>query len=645
MPARVDEHVRAKCFHPSGHFVEFSKEDVEISISERFEKIVRLYPERIAVKTRTQTLTYNELNAQANRLAHELLARRHSLPEPVGLYVDEWSALVVAHLAVLKVGKFSVALDPMAEASRLAHIASDSGLRVMIGDANTTIAAAELVSDECVSINLNALRSDLSDSNPGCRIPPEANAYLRYTSGSTGSAKGAIKTHRHALRDTMDFVNAFHICPEDRVTLIGFGTIGKYPLKALLTGACFCPLDARKEGLVHLADWLRSARTTTFYSFPAALRYFLNDLADSEILADLRLIELSGEAVYRGDVELIKGHVSPDCILVNTLSSAETGTVSMYFVDAKTPVNSERVPVGYPTEGVDILILDENGNSLGFDQVGEFAARSRSLSAGYWRKPDVTRQKFIRQPDGGATSIYRTGDLGRLSPDGCLHLLGRKDFQVKIRSFRVDVTEVETALIEHRDIRSVAVAGKDDPSGNTTLVAYVVPRRNSEPTPKTLRAFLKGKLPDYMIPAQFVFLDVLPMMSTGKINRRALPTPGSREIKRRSPIIVPRTPLERTLAEIWAEVLSIKEVGVRDNFFDLGGHSLAATRVVSRVIKQFQIDIPLQSLFQSPTISDMAAVVAEHQGKRLSEKQLTTILDELESLSDEEAVRLLSKDG
>ena len=207
------------------------------------------------------------------------------------------------------------------------------------------------------------------------------------------------------------------------------------------------------------------------------------------------------------------------------------------------------------------------------------------------------------------------------------------------------MTEVETALMEHRDIHSIAVAGEDDSSGNTTLVAYVVPRHNSEPGAETLRAFLKGKLPDYMIPARFVFLDELPMMSTGKINRGALPIPGSQEIKRRSPIVVPRTPLEMKLAEIWTQVLSIKEVDVNDNFFDLGGHSLAATRVISCVIKQFQIDIPLQSLFQSPTISNMAAVIAEHQGSQLSEKKLTTILAELESLSDEEAVRLLSKDS
>jgi len=637
------EAIRARCFHPSGSFVEFPKEDVETSIPERFEKIVRMYPDRIAIKTRARQLTYDKLNRRANRLAHDLLARGGSVPEPVGLFVDHWDALVVGHLAVLKAGKFSLALNPAAEVNRTAHLLSDSGVRVMIVDESTTEAAHGLVPEGFSVINLNELGHDLSEGNPMVQIPMEACAYIRYTSGSTGSAKGAIKTHRNVLKAVMDFVNNFHLCPDDRITLLTFASIGKHLFKALLTGARFCAFDDRKEGLIHLADWLRQEEITVYYSFPTALRYFVNGLSDSEVLPNLRLIMLEGEPVYRHDVEMLKKHVSSDCIVVNTLSSTETGTVSFYFLELKTTVSSERVPVGYPVEDMEILILNDSGQLMDFDQVGEVAVRSSYLSGGYWRRPDVTSQRFISQSDDGSSCMYLTRDLGRLSQDGCLHLLGRKDFQVKIRSFRVDVTEVESALMGHGEIRGVAVMGRNDQAGNTRLVAYVVPRNRPGPTFSALKSFLQGKLPEYMIPAEFVFLDELPLMSTGKIDRRTLPEPSSRGPERVMPNVVPRTPIEKKLARIWAEVLSLPEVGVRDNFFDLGGHSLAASQVISRVIQTFKLELPIKALFDTPTVAEMAAVINEHQGKKLSRKELEMILTELESLSDDEAQKRLSE--
>jgi acyl-coenzyme A synthetase/AMP-(fatty) acid ligase/acyl carrier protein len=510
---------------------------------------------------------------------------------------------------------------------------------------HTSAAGAKLISDEGMIVSLTPFRSGPSEANPQVSIPPQANAYLRYTSGSTGNAKGTIKTHRHVLREAMDFINEFHLCPADVVTNLRLGSIGKHLLEALLCGACFSPFNAKKEGLVWLLDWMRNERTTVYHSFPTALRYFLTGLPDSEVLADLRLIELEGEPAYRNDVELIGRHVSRACVLVNTLSSAETGTVSMFFVDPKTPMLSERVPVGYSMEGANVLILDDDGNPSGHNQVGEVAVRSNSLSGGYWSKPDVTRQKFIVQPDDASTYTYRTGDFGRMSSDGCLYLLGRKDFQVKIRSFRVDVTEVETALMEHGDIRRVAVAGRNDESHNTILVAYVMPRQETALDGAALRAFLKGKLPDYMIPTWFVFLDELPMLSNGKVNRRALPEPGSREIQRTgtAPINAPRTPVEKTLAQIWKEALSVEQVGTADSFFDLGGHSLTATRIVSRVIQEFQLDIPLRSLFESPTIAAMAALIEAHQANTLDEQAMTKLLNELAALSEEETKRLLEQ--
>jgi acyl carrier protein len=354
---------------------------------------------------------------------------------------------------------------------------------------------------------------------------------------------------------------------------------------------------------------------------------------------------LEGEPVYRNDVELVARHVSRDCILVTTLSSSETGSVSMFFVDPKAPMPSERVPLGYPMANLDVVILDDNGDPLGPDQPGEVAVRSTFFSAGYWGKPDLNRQTTILSPDAPSKHMYRTGDIGRLSSDGCLHLSGRKDFQVKIRNFRVDVTEVETALMEHRDVHRVAVIGRHDQSDNTILVAYVATRQKTGLDGTALRVFLKTRLQDFMIPTRFVFLDELPMLSNGKVNRRALPEPGDREIERipTASIDAPRTPVEKALEQIWAEALSVKHVGINDNFFDLGGHSLAATRVVSRVIQQFQLDVPLRLLFRSPNIASMATLIEAHQENTLNERAITRLIDELDALSEEEAKRLVER--
>jgi acyl carrier protein len=305
---------------------------------------------------------------------------------------------------------------------------------------------------------------------------------------------------------------------------------------------------------------------------------------------------------------------------------------------------SERVPVGYPMPGLDIVILDNDGHPLGHDQLGEVAVRSTFFSAGYWGKPDLARQEATIASDTPETYTYRTGDLGRLSPDGCVHLSGRKDFQVKIRNFRVDVTEVETALMEHRDIHRVAVAGRNDQSDNTILVAYVATRQKTGLDGTALRAFLKNRLQDFMIPTRFVFLDELPMLSNGKVNRRALPEPGG-QIERTGtvPIIAPRTPVEKMLAQIWAEVLSVKQVGISDNFFDLGGHSLTATRVVARVIQHFQLNIPLRLLFESPTIAAMATLIEAHQEITLDDQAMTKLIDELDALSEDEAKQLVER--
>src|SRR6266508_4327205 len=434
--------------------------------------------------------------------------------------------------------------------------------------------------------------------------------------------------------------NEYHLCADDRVMFLAAS--GRDVLRALLNGACVYPFDIKKEGLAGLADWLIQERVTIFNSVVTAFRHFVATLSGNEQFPQLRLIKLVGEMVHGQDVELYQKYFSADCIFVNSYGPNEAGHVCHYFVDKNTQVTTSSVPVGYAVDGKDIILLDDEDNEVALGTVGQIAVRSCYLSPGYWRRPDLTRAKFRRANSDALEWIYFTGDLGRIGPDGCLVLMGRQDFQVKVRGNRVEIAEVEMALLDLETVKEAVVVAREDTPGQKRLVAYLVPTAQPAPTVTSLRKRLAEKLPDYMIPSAFVCLDALPVIGIGKVNRQALPDPGESRPNLDTAFALPRSPAEEVLAGIWAQVLALDRVGIHDNFFDLGGHSLAATRVVSRIIQEFQLEISLQSLLQCPTVAALAAVINEHHGKKLDDAQLEQILTEVESLSNEQARQLVN---
>ena len=303
------------------------------------------------------------------------------------------------------------------------------------------------------------------------------------------------------------------------------------------------------------------------------------------------------------------------------------------------------MPVGYALEDKEILLLNDDGEEVGLNEVGEIVVRSEYLSLGYWNNPELTAKKFKPCPQDPHKRLYYTGDLGLMLPDGCLIHKGRKDFRVKIRGYGVDLIEVEKVMRRHHGVKEAVVVASKSKSDETRLIGYFTSSTQLVPSVNELRGFLQKTLADYMIPSVFVNIDKIPLTSNGKVDRKALPAADNSRPELDTPFVEPRTMIERELVSIWAEILSLREVGIHDSFFDLGGHSLAATRVVSQVIKNFQLELPLQSLFQSPTIAEMAAVIMEHRGKQLGDDELERILDELELMSDEEAKRLLNTEG
>jgi amino acid adenylation domain-containing protein len=653
-PADIPEEqqrIRARCVHPAGTFVGFGADELEQSIPARFERQVRRYPERLAVKTRSHRLSYAELNRAANRVARAILTRRGEGNEPVAVLLDQGAAAAAAMLGVLKAGKIYVPLDPAFPAARLAYMLGDSGAELVLTSADhlTLAEASGARGGRALDVDAlidwrgepkasrakhgNAVETSAARSRPtldedhavgdlGAPISPDALAYIVYTSGSTGQPKGIVQNHRNVLHKVMTPTNDFHICPDDRLALLYGAAVAigvRISLCAWLNGAALYPIALKSAGVAGLAAWLVEEGITVYHSVATVFRHFVDALTGAEEFPDLRLIFVTGEAVYPREIQAYQARFAPDCVFVHGFGLAELSHVRQYYVDRSTPVQGGIVPVGYAVDGVEVRLLNEAGTDTSPGQIGEIALESPFVTVGYWRKPELDRAAFLPDPAGGGARIYRTGDLGRMRPDGCLEHLGRKDFQMKVRGYTIEAAEVEGALLECAAIKEAAVVTRADRRGEPELVAYLVPAGGPPPSVGALRRALAETLPDYMLPAVFVVLDALPLTPTGKVDRRALPAvdEGARLLAPRPPFVTPRTPVERALGQIWADVLRLDRVGVHEGFLDLGGHSLLATQIASRVHDAFRVTVPLPALLEASTVADMAVVIAEHMAGKV----------------------------
>jgi amino acid adenylation domain-containing protein len=644
-PPPEQQAIRAKCFHPSGEFVEFPKEDVDKSIPERFEKIVQMYPEQVAVKTTQHEFTYNMLNQAANGVAQAVLSYFGRSQEPVALLFENEARLIATVLGVLKAGKFYVPLDASYPHARNRSILESLQARLIVTNSQNLSLAKDLARDGCRVYDIDESDFSASAEPPGLTISSDGLANVLFTSGSTGQPKGVMQTHRNILHEIMNYTNGIHICAADRLALLSspsFADAVRTIYGALLNGAGLYPLALKHVGLSHLADWLIQQRITIYRSVPSVSRHFIGTLTGKEQFLDLRLIYSAGDSVSWADIKSYKRHFSPSCIFINGLGSTESLTYRWCFIDKETPIVGSSVPVGYTLRDQDVLLLDENGDKIGFNEIGQIAVKSRYLSPGYWNRPDLTATAFLPCAQGLEERTYLTGDMGRMLPDGCLTHLGRKDFQVKIRGQRIEVAEIEMALLDLNTIKEAVVVAREDQSGERRLVAYLVPKDQPRPAVATLRRALAEKLPDFMIPSSYMWVDALPLNANKKVDRRALPDPGNSRPELDTLFAAPRTFIEEAIARIWAEVLSLDQVGIHDKFFDLGGHSLGASRVISRVIQTFQLELPLKALFDSPTVAEMAKVIDATQGRTTSKEEIERMLSVVEVMSEEEAARCIA---
>ena len=610
----LDEIIRGDQVRPTNSFNEFPKEEIQQSIPNCYEQIVRLHSKRLAVKTRNVSLSYFELNQIANRVARTILSVRGEGQEPVALLLDHDAPIIAAILGTLKAGKICVPLDPSHPRDRLAYILQNCQAHLLVTDTKNFSTACNLPQHGDHLINFDEIDGNASGENLGLSISPDTLAYILYTSGSTGQPKGVIHNHQNVIHNAMRYGNGCNIHEEDRVTLLaslatGLGTATAF--SALLNGASLYPFNIRKEGIASLAEWLKKEEITVYIATPTVFRHFVATLTGEEKFPKLRMIILTSEQIRISDVELYKRHFSPHCILGVFLGATETGSISQYIIHKNTEITSKIAPVGHAVQDTEILLLDETGQEVSQNQPGEIAVRSRYLSPGYWHNPELTRAAFILDPAGGEKKTYRTGDLGRMRPDGCLEHLGRKDFRVKIRGFSIELEEIEAALRASPLVRETIVDVRKDESQDNRLIAYIVPMHGQTPTVSEIRNYLKEKLPEYMMPSAFIFLEALPLTPTGKLDRRALPKLDPSRPGLDKAFVAPQDPMELQLTKIWEKILGIQPIGVKDNFFDLSGNSLLAVDLITQIENVFGKPIPPAILVRSPTIAQLASILRE----------------------------------
>jgi amino acid adenylation domain-containing protein len=613
------------------------------TLNRQFEEQVSRTPDAVALGSARGELTFAQLNARANQLAYHLRSLGVGPESRVGLYMTRSPEMLTAVVAVLKAGGAYVPLDPSYPKERVAYMLRDAGVGVVLTQQSL---AEQLPAHDGSVVAVDSDHESIGrwpGDNPTSLVGPDNLAYVIYTSGSTGRPKGVMVQHR----SVSNLAAALQ-----RIVYEGRGA-RRIGVNAPLT------FDASVKQLIMLL------KGHSLHLIPEEVR------GDGE--AFIRHLELQGIDAFdctpshlemlmpaglarrlKAATVLVGGEPIGERLWRELAASADTDFFNVYgptecTVDATACAVSEspeRPVIGRPIDNARVYILDAGLQPVPAGVPGEVYVAGEGLARGYLNRPALTAEKFIPEPFScwPGARLYRTGDAARFRPDGTIEFLGRVDQQVKLRGFRIELGEIEGVLEEHDSVGSAAVVVRGDATGEKVLAAYVAASGWPEPSAGELRAFLKGRLPAYMIPQAFVMLEALPLTPSGKVDRLALPAPGPEARGADEDCAPPRNPVEEVLAGIFAQVLNVERVGVNDNFFELGGHSLLATQLISQLQDIFSTDVPLLTLFfEEPTVAGLAAALTDSQSGEGDAEKIAEILGRMGQLSDEEIEAMLSE--
>ncbi len=589
-----------------------------------FEEKAAESPESIALEMGNIRLSYGELNARANRLARYLRQLGVGPEVGVGVAVDHSADLIVTLLAVLKAGGAYVPLDPQYPAERLGFMSEAAGLKVVVSKGQKNL---QSFSATVATINLDSDHEPIgleSDQNPGIRVSAEALAYVMFTSGSTGRPKAIAIPHR-AITRLVRNTNYVQLSSVDRVAQISNASFDASTFEiwgALLNGGRLVAIP--REVVLspsELGVQLRERGITAMFVTTALFNQLVS--VQPDLFKTVRHVFFGGEAVDPRAVQEVLAHDPPQR-LVHVYGPTECTTFATWHEVREVSDRAQTIPIGRPIGNTTTYVLDRELRPVAIGIPGELYLGGPGLARGYAGQPGLTADRFVPNPfspdDGSETGarLYRTGDKVRWRSDGTLEFLGRLDEQIKLRGFRIEPFEIEMALARHPAVRECAVVVRDDLPGGRGLVAYLAGRRSNgtrQPPLDSLlpeiQAYLRQRLPEYMVPSSFVVVDGLPLSPNGKVARAALPVPAQVSVAPHTAFAPPSNPVERAVAELWQELLGIERVGIDDNFFESGGHSLLALKLFAEMERVFQQRLPLSTLFVAPTVRKLAHIICE----------------------------------
>jgi len=576
-------------------------------IHQLFEAQAEHSPDAIAVRVADQHFTYQELNKGSNQLAHYLQKLGVGPEVLVGLWMEQSSEAVAGMLGILKAGGAYVPLEPTYPLERLRFMLEDAQVSVLLTHQRFADQLECGTNVVCLDRDWQAIAQE-SEENPSSQVGADNLAYVIYTSGSTGKPKGVAVTHRAVSRLVCN-TNYVQLEPTDKVAQvanISFDAATFEIWGALLNGAQL--VGMRRDVTLSPPDFtaqIQQQQISVLFLTTALFNQIASVVPGA--FNSLRYLLFGGEVADPRSVEAVLKQGPPQQLL-HVYGPTENTTFTSWYRVQDVPERAISIPIGRAIANTQIYLLDAHLNPVPIGVSGEIYLGGDGLARGYLNRPQLTAERFVPNPFSSQPKarLYKSGDLARYRLDGNIEFLGRMDEQVKLRGFRIELGEIEAVLGQHPVVREAVIAVQEI-DGDRRLVAYIVPSHQQAPTNSDLRCFLKSKLPDYMLPSAFVVLKALPLTPNGKVDRRALSLTAvkteSAEVE-----VAPRTSIEVALAEIWSKILGL-QVGVYDNFFQLGGHSLLATQLLLRVRNVFQVEIPLRSLFETPTIAGLAQYI------------------------------------
>ncbi|WP_313563640.1 amino acid adenylation domain-containing protein, partial [Ruminiclostridium cellobioparum] len=595
---------------------------MKVTLQESLYEAFDMYGDKVSIEYRGRLLSYSELDKNSNFIANLIKSRGINKGSFIGIFVEDRIETICLIIGILKAGCVFVPFDTLYPAKRIEDMVATTDIKHIFVDEDNFYKLVDVSADENEQINKILVNEELyrldgiSFERPGIQYSHEDAVYIFFTSGSTGMPKAIIGKNISVLHFINWEIETFGISEGYRIsqlTSVGFDAILRDIFVPLCSGGTICIPDRREIILDSntLADWMEKAEINLIHCTPSLFKLINTSGLNNNCFGSLKYILMAGESLQPQSLANWYSTFGERIQLVNLYGPSETTMVKLFYLIRQEDVNRRNIPIGRPITGVKIIILDDEMNPCVHGTVGELYIRTPYMTHGYYKNSELQSEKFIMNPfsDNPKDLIYKTGDLGRLLPDGNVEFLGRIDRQVKIRGIRVELGEIENTLLSHKDIKEAVVVKKETAEGNEYLCAYIVTVENEEEgvdkytQKEKYRKYLTERLPDYMIPRHYLFIDKMPVTTNGKLDYKSLPEPKydiARECKK------PKNDIEEKLLEIWKDLFGVDEISVDAGFIEMGGNSLNAMTLIFRVFQEYEIELPLSEVLNDGTIESVA---------------------------------------